>query len=78
MTPRDDDRRLDSPPLQGRGRGWGLSANAIAQVHDHAATMRRNPTGADKWTAEQVRGDAGYFAVEARKLLCVSPEGSAR
>ncbi len=48
MTPRDDDRRLDSPPLQGRGRGWGLSANAIAQVHDHAATMRRNPTEPEK------------------------------
>ncbi len=33
-----------SPPLQGRGRGWGLSANAIAELYARAAQMRKNPT----------------------------------
>ena len=48
MTPQDEDRRVDSPPLQGRGRGWGVSANAIARLHGHAADMRRNPTEPEK------------------------------
>ena len=44
LTPRDNDRRTNSPPLQGRGRGWGLSAERLAELHAHAAEMRRNPT----------------------------------
>ncbi|WP_373929253.1 DUF559 domain-containing protein [Sphingomonas aerolata] len=48
LAAQDTDRRLDSPPLQGRGRGWGLSANAIAALHDRAADMRRNPTEPEK------------------------------
>ena len=48
MTPRDNDRRSNSPPLQGRGRGWGLSANTIAELHARAAEMRRNPTEPEK------------------------------
>ncbi len=48
MTPRDDDRRLDSPPLQGRGRGWGLSASTIDRMHGHASAMRHNPTEPEK------------------------------
>ena len=48
LAPQDTDRRLNSPPLQGRGRGWGLSANAIAQLYERAAEMRRNPTEPEK------------------------------
>ena len=48
LTPQDEARRLDSPPLQGRGRGWGVSANAIASLHGHARTMRGNPTEPEK------------------------------
>jgi len=48
LSPRDNDRRQDSPPLQGRGRGWGLSANALAELHERAAKMRRNPTEPEK------------------------------
>ena len=44
LTPQDEARRLNSPPLQGRGRGWGVSANAIAGLQSHARTMRGNPT----------------------------------
>lgn len=48
LTPQDDARRLNTPPLRGRGRGWGLSANAIAELHERAAAMRRNPTEPEK------------------------------
>ena len=35
---------IDSPPLQGRGRGWGLSAGRNDEIADHARTMRNQPT----------------------------------
>jgi very-short-patch-repair endonuclease len=44
LSPSDDARRLNSPPLQGRGRGWGLSAEYLALLHKRAAEMRSNPT----------------------------------
>ena len=44
LTPTDDARRLQTPPLQGRGRGWGLSANTLAELHERARHMRNNPT----------------------------------
>jgi very-short-patch-repair endonuclease len=48
LTPQDNDRRTNSPPLQGRGRGWGLSAERLAHLHARAAEMRRNPTEPEK------------------------------
>ncbi|QNQ12009.1 endonuclease domain-containing protein [Sphingomonas alpina] len=48
MTPQDDAKRSNSPPLQGRGKGWGLSANRLAELHARAADMRRNPTEPEK------------------------------
>jgi very-short-patch-repair endonuclease len=48
LTPTEDAKRLNTPPLQGRGRGWGLTANAIAELHKRAAEMRRNPTEPEK------------------------------
>ena len=44
MTSRDHAKRTDSPPLQGRGQGWGLSANRMAEIAGYAQEMRRNPT----------------------------------
>lgn len=41
---RDQARHQNSPPLQGRGKGWGLSANRMAEIASHAHEMRRNPT----------------------------------
>ena len=43
-TLRDQAKQQNSPPLQGRGRGWGLSANRIAEIAGYAREMRRNPT----------------------------------
>ncbi len=48
LTPRDEARRLNSPPLQGRGRGWGLKTERIDRLRGHAAEMRRNPTEPEK------------------------------
>jgi very-short-patch-repair endonuclease len=48
MTPIDFEKRTNSPPLQGRGRGWGLSATMLSELHDRAAQMRRNPTEPEK------------------------------
>ena len=52
LTPRDQAYRLNSPPLQGRGRGWGLSAERLAQLDGFARDMRKDPTEPEKrlWT----------------------------
>ena len=44
MTSTDTARRTQTPPLQGRGKGWGLSAERLAELHARAREMRRNPT----------------------------------
>ncbi len=53
LSARDEARRLNSPPLQGRGRGWGLSVRHLENLSDHAQSMRRNPTEPEKrlWRA---------------------------
>jgi len=45
---RDEAKRLNTPPLQGRGRGWGLSASSLEELQRRAADMRRNPTEPEK------------------------------
>ena len=44
---------IDSPPLQGRGRGWGLTAGRNDEIAAHARTMRNQPTEPEKrlWNA---------------------------
>ena len=39
---------IDSPPLQGRGRGWGVSARKAEELKRHATAMRNNPTEAER------------------------------
>ncbi|MHC9418615.1 endonuclease domain-containing protein [Sphingomonas citri] len=62
MTPRDENRRRNSPFHMGRGRGWGLSANAIAGVQANARALRNNPTEPEKrlWSA-LARAQLGGF-----------------
>ena len=45
---RDEAQRLNTPPLQGRGRGWGLSAGRLEELAGYARKMRRNPTEPEK------------------------------
>jgi len=53
LTPRDEAKRLSTPPLQGRGRGWGVSASRLEELHARAREMRNNPTEPEKrlWRA---------------------------
>jgi very-short-patch-repair endonuclease len=44
LSPTQSALRLNSPPLQGRGRGWGLSAEKLAELKRRAREMRNNPT----------------------------------
>ena len=48
LTPTDTARRTQTPPLQGRGKGWGLTANTIVELQDRARNMRNNPTEPEK------------------------------
>ncbi len=47
-TLRDQAKQLNTPPLQGRGRGWGLSASTIEELQTRARQMRNNPTEPEK------------------------------
>ena len=47
-TLRDQARQLNSPPLQGRGRGWGLSTGTLDALQSRARQMRNNPTEPEK------------------------------
>ena len=49
MTPSiDKGWRKEAPPLQGRGLGWGLSVEQLAELHQRAKEMRKNPTEPEK------------------------------
>ena len=51
-----------APPLQGRGKGWGLSVEQLAELHRRAAEMRRNPTEPEKRLWRHLSGEqlGGY------------------
>lgn len=44
LSPTDTAKRTNSPPLLGRGKGWGLSTNTLDELKNHARDMRNNPT----------------------------------
>jgi very-short-patch-repair endonuclease len=48
LTSRDNARIDNSPPLQGRGRGWGVSAGKLDQLQERGRQMRNEPTGPEK------------------------------
>ena len=48
LTSRDSARINDTPPLQGRGRGWGVSAGKLYQLSARAGQMRNQPTTPEK------------------------------
>ncbi len=61
-TLNDQNKQINSPPLQGRGRGWGLTANRNAEIANHARTMRNNPTEPEQrlWSILRARQLGGY------------------
>ncbi len=71
LTPRDEARRLNSPPLQGRGRGWGVHAERLAQLHDFAREMRKQPTEAEKllWRSVLSGSQLGGFKFRRQAVV---------
>jgi very-short-patch-repair endonuclease len=59
---RDQAKQTNSPPLQGRGRGWGLFAERLEQLGSYAKDMRREPTEPEKrlWRALSRSQLGGY------------------
>ena len=43
LSPTDTARRTKTPPLQGRGKGWGIDAQTLAELQRRAREMRNNP-----------------------------------
>ncbi|WP_084384658.1 endonuclease domain-containing protein [Novosphingobium naphthalenivorans] len=41
-------KTIHTPPLQGRGKGWGLSAEKLGQISRRARDMRNQPTEPEK------------------------------
>lgn len=62
LSARDTSARNNSPPIQGRGRGWGLSARHLEALHDHARAMRNRPTEPERrlWQGLRSRQSGGY------------------
>jgi len=48
QSPADFALRTNTPPLQGRGRGWGLPAAQLLELQSRAKDMRSNPTEPEK------------------------------
>ena len=48
LVMRDKGVSSKTPPLQGRGKGWGLSRDQLAELHKSAREMRNNPTEPEK------------------------------
>ena len=70
LAPRDTDKRLDSPPLQGRGRGWGLSANRLAQSARYARAMRAEPTEPERWLWQKLsRSQLGGYKFRRQAVI---------
>jgi len=72
LTARDEAKRLNTPPLQGRGKGWGISAARLAELHTRARSMRNNPTEPEKrlWRALSNGQLAGF---KGRRQAVIPP-----
>jgi very-short-patch-repair endonuclease len=69
-TPLDQARRLNSPPLQGRGRGWGLSAGRLDQLAGFARDMRREPTAPEQYLWSKLsRSQLGGYKFRRQSVI---------
>jgi len=70
LTLPDEARRTNSPPLQGRGKGWGISAERLDKLHDYAREMRRNPTEPEKRLWKRLAGgQLGGFKFRRQQVI---------
>ena len=56
LSARNISARTNSPPLQERGRGWGLCAARLDVLNTHARTMRNQPTEPEKRLWQVLKG----------------------
>ncbi len=70
LTPLDQVKRSNSPPLQGRGRGWGLSSGRLAELAGFAREIRREPTEPEKrlWT-KLTRSQIGGYKFRRQSVI---------
>ena len=73
LSAKDTSARLNSPPLQGRGKGWGLSAGRNAEIARHARTLRNQPTAPEArlWTILS-RSQLGGFKFRRQEKIGTS------
>lgn len=71
LTPKDQALLLSTPPLQGRGKGWGISAARLQELHARARAMRNNPTEPEKrlWRALS----NGQLGAKFRRQAAIPP-----
>jgi len=70
LTLRDATARSNTPPLQGRGRGWGISASRLDTLHERAREMRRNPTEPEKRLWSRLKGSQlGGFKFRRQEVV---------
>ncbi len=70
LTSRDQARIENSPPLQGRGRGWGVSAGKLDQLQERSRHMRNEATGPEKrlW-AHLSRSQLGGYKFRRQSVI---------
>ena len=60
----------NSPPLQGRGRGWGLSREQLNELKERARKMRNNPTEPEKRLWRHLsNGQLGGFKFRRQEVI---------
>jgi hypothetical protein len=74
LTNRDTAKRTNTPPLQGRGKGWGLSANTTAGMQTNARTMRNQPSEPELRLWQALRGSQlGGFKFRRQAVIGGTP-----
>ena len=68
--PLDKGANPKAPPLQGRGRGWGLSREQLDELQRRAREMRNNPTEPEKrlW-GHLSNGQLGGFKFRRQEVI---------
>ena len=68
---RDEAKRLNTPPLQGRGKGWGLTAAQLERLGGFAREMRCQPTEPEKrlWYRVLSRSQLGGFKFRRQAVI---------
>jgi very-short-patch-repair endonuclease len=60
----------ETPPLQGRGKGWGLSREQLEELHRRAIEMRNNPTEPEKRLWRNLSGkQLGGFKFRRQEVI---------